>query len=192
MDLPKFEDFETLYSAGRIQERVSELGAEISRDLADSQNLVLACVLKGALVFMADIMRHLPSNVTCDFLRLSSYEGIESTGRVRFDFDLTQPIKGKDVLVVEDIVDTGRSMSFLLKSLKAREPRSLKICTLLDKPARRVAEVPIAYTGFTIPDQFVIGYGLDLEGRYRNLPYIAALKPEIQARFDGDSEDALD
>lgn len=192
MTMPVFEDFEPLFTEEALAKRTAELGAEISADLADSQNLVVVCVLKGAVVFMADLIRHLPHTVTCDFLRLSSYQGgTKSTGTVRFDFDLTQPIKGKDVLIVEDIVDTGLSMSFLLKALSAREPRSLKICTLLDKPARRQRDVPIAYTGFQIQDRFVIGYGLDLEGRYRNLPYVAALNAEKQAALDGDSEDAL-
>lgn len=190
--MPSFEDFEPLYDEATLAKRIAELGAEISADLADSQNLVVVCVLKGALVFMSDLIRHLPHNVTCDFLRLSSYQGgTQSTGTVRFDFDLTQPIKGKDVLIVEDIVDTGLSMSFLLKALSAREPRSLKICTLLDKPARRKRDVPITYTGFQIEDRFVIGYGLDLEGRYRNLPYVAALNAAKQAELDGNSQDAL-
>jgi hypoxanthine phosphoribosyltransferase len=174
---PAFEEFEVLFSREELQARVAELGHEISRDMADSENVVVVCVLKGAVVFMADLIRHLPTNVTCDFLRLSSYHGgTKSRGTVRFDFDLTQPIEGKDVLVVEDIVDTGLSMSFLLKALEARNPASLKICTLLHKPARQKRDVPIAYLGFTIPDRFVIGYGLDLEGKYRNLDYIAALR----------------
>lgn len=194
MNLPAFEDFDPLYDEAALAARIKSLGEEISRDVAnDSENLVLVCVLKGAMVFMADLMRHLPTSVTCDFLRLSSYSGTKSTGRVRFDFDLTQPIKGKDVLIVEDIVDTGRSMHFLLKALEAREPKSLSICTLLDKPGRRVKQVPIRYTGFSIEDRFVIGYGLDLEGRYRNLPYIAALRPEIEAALGGkSSEDAIE
>jgi hypoxanthine phosphoribosyltransferase len=190
--MPTFEDFEPLFPADVLQKRIEELGQEISSDMVDSKNLVVVCVLKGAIVFMSDLIRYLPHTVTCDFLRLSSYQGgTQSTGTVRFDFDLTQPIKGKDVLIVEDIVDTGLSMSFLLKALSAREPRSLKICTLLDKPARRRREVPIAYTGFQIEDRFVIGYGLDLEGRYRNLPYVAALNATKQAELDGNSEDAL-
>jgi len=191
--MPSFEDFEPLFTTDVLQKRIEELGQEISADMVDSKNLVVVCVLKGAIVFMSDLIRHLPHTVTCDFLRLSSYQGgTQSTGTVRFDFDLTQPIKGKDVLIVEDIVDTGLSMSFLLKALSAREPRSLKICTLLDKPARRRREVPIAYTGFQIEDRFVIGYGLDLEGRYRNLPYVAALNSKKQAELnEGNSEDAL-
>jgi len=176
MASPPFSAFEPLLSAEEIATRVAQLGQDVTRDFEDCENLVVVGVLKGALVFMADLIRHLPRTVTCDFLRLSSYEGTKSTGNVRFDFDLTQPIQDKDVLIVEDIVDTGLSMSFLLDALKARNPRSLRICTLLHKPSRTKRDVPIAYLGFTIPDRFVIGYGLDLEGRYRNLEYIAALR----------------
>lgn len=176
MSGPSFEEFEPLFPREQIQARVAELGRQITRDYAGRDGeLVVVGVLKGALVFMADLIRHLPGNVTCDFLRLSSYEGTESTGSVRFDFDLTQPIAGKHVLIVEDIVDTGLTMTFLLKALEVRTPASLKLCTLLHKPARTKRPVPIDYVGFTIPDRFVIGYGLDLEGRYRNLDHIRAL-----------------
>ncbi len=185
----RFEDFEPLLSEQELQQRVAELGREITRDLGDSSDLVVVGVLKGALMFMADLARHLPHTVTCDFLRLSSYEGTRSTGKVRFDFDLTQPITDKDVLIVEDIVDTGLSMSFLLQALQARGPRSLHLCTLLHKPARQERDVPIRYLGFTIPDRFVIGYGLDLEGRYRNLHEIYALKPEVEEALFASSED---
>lgn len=173
---PSFEEFEPLFGAAEIQARVAALGRQITRDYAGRDgDLVVVGVLKGALVFMADLIRHLPGQVTCDFLRLSSYEGTESTGSVRFDFDLTQPIAGKHVLIVEDIVDTGLTMTFLLEALEVRKPASLKLCTLLHKPARTKRPVPIEYTGFTIEDRFVIGYGLDLEGRYRNLDHIRAL-----------------
>jgi hypoxanthine phosphoribosyltransferase len=171
-------DFEPLITRAQIEKRLEELGQEITKGLEHgAENLVVVCVLKGAIVFMADLIRHLPPEITCDFLRLSSYEGTESTGTVRFDFDLTQPIKDKDVLIVEDIVDTGLTMSFLLKALELRSPRSVKLCTLLHKPSRTKRDVPIAHLGFTIPDRFVIGYGLDYEGRYRNLDHIAALRP---------------
>lgn len=181
------DDFEPLLSRDEIEKRVAELGREIARDVGDGADVVVVGVLKGALVFMADLIRHLPGHVTCDFLRLSSYEGTDTTGTVRFDFDLTQPIKDKDVLIIEDIVDTGLTMSFLLKALEVRGPRSVKVCTLLHKPSRARREVPIAHSGFTIPNRFVIGYGLDYEGRYRNLDYIAALKPEVQAELDAGS-----
>ena len=176
-DTPSFDRFEVLFDAAAIQARVAELGRQISCDVGDAaEDLVIVGVLKGALVFMADLIRHLPPQATCDFLRLSSYEGMESSGSVRFDFDLTQPIKGKHVLIVEDIVDTGLTMSFLFKALEVRAPRSLRLCTLLHKPARTKAPVKLDYVGFTIPDRFVIGYGLDLEGRYRNLDHIRALR----------------
>jgi hypoxanthine phosphoribosyltransferase len=179
--IPRFEDFEPLLTAAEIATRVGELGREIARDLRPASEVVVIGVLKGSLVFMADLIRAMPPEVTCDFLRVSSYEGTESTGTVRFDFDLTQPITGKHALIVEDIVDTGVTMHFLLEALRVRQPRSLKVCALLDKPARRKREVPVDYKGFTIDDRFVIGYGLDLEGRYRNLPYIAALDAKVQS-----------
>jgi hypoxanthine phosphoribosyltransferase len=181
--IPRFEDFEPLLPAEAIAARVAELGREIGRDLRPASEIVVVGVLKGSLVFMADLIRSLPPEVTCDFLRVSSYEGTESTGTVRFDFDLTQPITGKHTLIVEDIVDTGVTMHFLLEALRVRQPRSLKVCALLDKPARRKRPVPVDYKGFTIEDRFVIGYGLDLEGRYRNLPYIAALDVKVQSQL---------
>lgn len=181
--IPAFADFEPLLTADEIAARVRELGREISRDMKPAADIVVVGVLKGSLVFMADLIRSLAPEVTCDFLRVSSYEGTESTGTVRFDFDLTQPITGKHVLIVEDIVDTGVTMHFLLEALQVRHPKSLKVVALLDKPARRKRDVPVHYKGFTIEDRFVIGYGLDLEGRYRNLPYIAALNARVQAQL---------
>lgn len=182
--IPRFEDFEQLFSAEQIRSRVQELGRELNRDLGPGNEIVVVGVLKGSVVFMADLIRELSPEVTCDFLRLSSYEGgTESTGSVRFDFDLTQPIQGKTVLIVEDIIDTGLTMHFLLEALHVRHPRTIKVCALLDKPARRKREVPVDYKGFSIEDRFVIGYGLDLAGMYRNLPYVAALKPAVQAKL---------
>ena len=189
--LPTFEAFEPYLTAETLATRIAELGREISADYAESENLMVVGVLKGGFVFMADLIRHLPMNITCDFLRLSSYEGLKSTGNVRFDFDMTQTIEDKDVLIVEDIVDTGCTMSYLLEALKVRNPRTLKICTLLHKPSRQERDVPIAYLGFTIPNRFVIGYGLDLEGRYRNLDYIAAMREEAPPLKEAGSEDAL-
>jgi hypoxanthine phosphoribosyltransferase len=182
--IPRFEDFDSLFSAEQIQERTRALGEQITRELGPAHDMVVVGVLKGSLVFMADLIRWLPPEITCDFLRLSSYEGgTESTGSVRFDFDLTQPIAGKTVLIVEDIIDTGLTMHFLLEALMVRHPKTIKVCALLDKPARRKREVPVDYKGFTVEDRFVIGYGLDLEGRYRNLPYIAALRPRVQTQL---------
>jgi hypoxanthine phosphoribosyltransferase len=164
-----------MLSTDAIQARVRELGARITAEYA-GRELALVGVLKGSLLFMADLAREIRLPLTCDFLRVSSYEGMKSSGVVRFDFDLTQPIKGKDVLVVEDIIDTGLTMSFLLETLRVRHPESVKLVTLLDKPENRRAPVEIDYVGFTIENRFVIGYGLDLDGKYRNLPYIAAMK----------------
>ncbi len=167
-------EFEILIPADRIAARVQELGAQITRDYAGKE-LTLVGVLKGSLLFMADLAREIRLPLTCDFLRVSSYEGTKSSGVVRFDFDLTQPIKDKHVLVIEDIIDTGLTMSFLLENFRLRQPASLKVATLLDKPENRRTAVGIDYVGFTIENRFVIGYGLDLDGKYRNLPYIAAL-----------------
>ncbi len=169
--IPK--DFEVMITAEEIQTRVRALGAQITADAGD-QELVLVGVLKGCVLFMADLAREIRVPCTLDFLRLSSYEGTKTSGVVRFDFDLTQSIQGKHVVVVEDIIDTGLTMTFLLETLELRQPRSLKLVSLLDKPANRRAPVKIDYVGFTIPNRFVIGYGLDVDGRYRNLPFIGA------------------
>lgn len=168
-------EFEVMIPAETIAARIRELGAQITADYA-RQELTLVGVLKGSLVFLSDLAREIRLPLSFDFLRVSSYEGTRSSGVVRFDFDLTQPIKDKHVLVVEDIIDTGLTMSFLLETLRLRQPASLKVVTLLDKPENRRTEVAIDYVGFTIENRFVIGYGLDLDGKYRNLPYIAAMK----------------
>ncbi len=169
-------EFELLLSERQIADRIAELGAELTRDYAGKE-LAVVGVLKGSLLFMSDLIRRIELPLTCDFLRVSSYDGgTRSTGVVRFDFDLTQPIRDKHVLVVEDIIDTGLTMAFLLETLSLRGPSSIRVVTLLDKPENRRAEVAVDYVGFTIPNRFVIGYGLDLEGRYRNLPYVAAMR----------------
>jgi hypoxanthine phosphoribosyltransferase len=175
------EHFEVFIKEEKIQERIAEMGRQICNDFND-RDLVVVGVLKGSFIFMADLVRHLPAKTTCDFLRLSSYDGVKSTGKVRFEFDLTQPIEGKDVLIVEDIIDTGLTAHFLMKALSVRSANSLSLCTLLDKPSRRKADidVPIRYSGFQVKNRFVLGYGLDLDGRYRNLRDIYALKPEVE------------
>jgi hypoxanthine phosphoribosyltransferase len=167
-------EFEVMIAAEEIAARVRELGARITDEYAGKE-LTLVGVLKGSLLFMADLAREIRLPLACDFLRVSSYEGTKSTGVVRFDFDLTQPIKDKHVLLIEDIIDTGLTMSFLIENFRLRQPASLRVATLLDKPENRRAPVAIDYVGFTIPNRFVIGYGLDLDGKYRNLPYIAAM-----------------
>jgi hypoxanthine phosphoribosyltransferase len=168
---------EILLSAAQIRARVEALAAEISRDYA-GRDLLLLCILRGAVVFLADLMRALPIPHAIDFMALSSYAaGLrQSSGRVRITLDLTTPITGRDVLVVEDIVDSGRTLAYVLEILRARRPRSLAVCALLDKAERRAVPVPLRYRGFAIPDRFVFGYGLDIDERYRNLPYIAAEK----------------
>jgi hypoxanthine phosphoribosyltransferase len=171
---------EVLITEDQIRDKVHELGARLSIDYADRQ-LTLVSVLKGSLPFMADLMRALTIPVTIDLMEVSSYGGAttETSGLVRILKDLSSSIEGKDVLIVEDIIDTGLTLNYLLRYLRGKNPRSLKICALLDKPARRLVEIDIAYRGFSIPDQFVVGYGLDYGEFYRNLPFIGVLRPEV-------------
>jgi hypoxanthine phosphoribosyltransferase len=166
-----------------LQSRVKELGQTISADYEVS-DLVLICVLKGGVAFLTDLMRHITVPHEIDFLAISSYGAgqRESTGAVRLIMDLKADIAGRDVLIVEDIVDSGQTMEYLLRTLGARQPASLRICTLLSKPSRREIDVPLDYIGFEIPNEFVLGYGLDLDEKYRNLPYVAVLKQEF---YDG-------
>ena len=162
-----------------LQRRVAELGQVISADYQD-KDLVLICVLKGGVAFLTDLMRQLTVPHEIDFMAISSY-GIgqrESTGAVRLIMDLKTDIAGRDVLIVEDIVDSGRTMDYLLRLFWARKPASLRVCTLLNKPGRRVVDVLLDYVGFDIPDKFVFGYGLDFDEKHRNLPYVAVLKGE--------------
>lgn len=166
---------EILVQGDALEQRVRELAEEVSRDYADG-DLILIGVLKGAVFFLADFMRQLTVACELDFMAVSSYgSSTDSSGIVRILKDLDAPIGGKDVLIVEDIVDSGLTLSYLLRTLRAREPRSLEVCALLTKPERRKVDLPIRYVGFEIPNQFAIGYGLDYEERYRNLPYVAVL-----------------
>ena len=169
--------FETLISAEQIAARVTELGAELDAIYGDEPVLALG-VLKGSILFMSDLIRAMQGDVRCAFLGVSSYHGTNSTGEVRITHDLTASIEGKHVLVVEDIVDTGLTLSYLRNLLEMRKPKTLRIVTLLDKPSRRTTEVRVEHVGFSIPDAFVIGYGLDLDQRYRNLPYIGIYSEE--------------
>ena len=161
----------------QLEQRVKELGAQIAADYK-GKDLLLISILKGAVVFLTDLMRAIPlDSVAIDFMVVSSYgTGTSSTGNVRITKDLSVDIVGKDVLIVEDILDTGNTLSKVFPTLLTRNPSSLKICTLLDKPSRRISQVPLAYSGFTIPDEFVVGYGLDYSERYRNLPYIGLME----------------
>src|SRR5436190_3281716 len=160
-----------------VAARVKELGEQIARDY-EGKDLVLIAVLKGSFLFVADLARHIPgAQVQIDFLGLQSYgDETRSSGVVQITYDLTKPIEGKHVVVVEDIVDTGLTMAYLLENLATRHPASVKLCSLLHKPDRAVKQIAIDYLGFTIPDLFVIGYGLDYAQRYRNLPYIGVLE----------------
>jgi hypoxanthine phosphoribosyltransferase len=170
---------EILIPSDKLQARVCELGTEIDRDYA-GQDLLLLAVLKGSVLFLSDLMRCITTPHSIDFMATSSYgNAMESSGVVRILKDLDQPLEGRNVLIVEDIIDTGRTLDYLVRILQARQPRSLEICTLLNKPARREAPVPVKYIGFDIPDKFVLGYGLDYLEKYRNLPYIAVLSPEL-------------
>jgi hypoxanthine phosphoribosyltransferase len=167
---------EALVTQEDLERRVRELGAEISRDYAGKE-LFLVGVLKGAVFFLSDLMRALEVPCEVDFMAVASYgSSTDSSGVVRILKDLDATIEGKDVLIVEDIIDSGLTLSYLLRTLKARDPRSLEVCALLTKPERREVDLPIRYTGFEIPNKFVIGYGLDHAERYRNLPYVAVLQ----------------
>ncbi len=162
-------------SERRLQARVRALGRAIRADHR-GRDLILVGILKGSFIFMADLARAIEIPLTCDFLRVSSYgSGTVSSGRIKMEFDLSHPVKGKDVVVVEDIVDTGWTLDHVLRELRAKRPRSLKLAALLHKPERTRVRVPIDYLGFTIPDRFVVGYGLDFDGRYRNLRHIAVM-----------------
>jgi hypoxanthine phosphoribosyltransferase len=170
---------EILIEEEPLQARIAELGAEISREY-DGRDLLLVGVLKGAVFFMADLMRELSIPCEIDFMAISSYgAATDSSGVVRILKDLDTNIAGRDVLVVEDIIDSGLTLSYLMRSLKARKPASLEICALLTKPERREIDVPVKFVGFEIPNKFVIGYGLDFAERYRNLPYVAVLHPDL-------------
>lgn len=166
-----------LITEQELRARVSELGQQIARDY-EGDNPVVVGVLQGAFVFMADLIRAAPIDLTTDFIELSSYGvGTKSSGHVRLVSDLSLSIEGRHVLLVEDIVDTGLTLTYLKRNLEARHPKSLRICVLADKIERREVEIDVDYVGFTIPNVYVVGYGFDLGGLYRNLPYVAALEP---------------
>lgn len=173
------EKIRVMISEEEVEKRVREMGAVISQDY-EGRDIRLVCVLKGGVFFTCELAKRITVPVSFDFMSVSSYgNDTKSSGVVKIVKDLDESIENKDVLVVEDIIDSGRTLSYLLENLKSRKPRSLKLCTLLDKPDRRVTEVQVDYTGFEIPDAFVVGYGLDYAEKYRNLPYIGILKPEV-------------
>lgn len=170
---------EVLISGEDIQKRIKEMGDKITKDYAGKEILAI-CVLKGASIFMADLVRYIKIPLKFDFIAVSSYgDSTFSLGAVKILKDIDQDIAGKDVLLVEDIVDTGYTLNYLLRIFKARNPKSLKVCTLLSKPSRRKIDVTVDYCGFEVPDKFVVGYGLDFRGYYRNYPYIFTLKENV-------------
>lgn len=170
---------EILIPSDRLQARIAELGVEISRDYA-GQDLLLLAVLKGSVLFLSDLMRQIVVPHSIDFMATSSYgSGFDSSGVVRILKDLDASIEERNVLIVEDIIDTGHTLDYLTRILSARRPRSLEVCTLLNKPSRREVPVRVKYIGFDIPDKFVLGYGLDYAEKYRNLPYVAVLEPRL-------------
>lgn len=164
-----------LISEEKVEEKIRSLAEEISKDY-EGKTVHLICVLKGSIFFTCELAKRLSIPVTLDFMSVSSYGNqTESSGRVKIVKDLDEALEGKDVIIIEDIIDSGRTLSYLMAMLKARNPKSLKLCTLLDKPDRRVTDVDVDYTGFVIPDKFVVGYGLDYAQKYRNLPYIGVI-----------------
>lgn len=175
-----FDDIaETLLTEEQIADIVKKMGKQISEDYKD-KNLLLVSVLKGSLVFMADLMREITVPCAIDFLSVSSYgNGTSTSGEVRILKDLDASLEGKDLLVVEDILDSGVTLSFLLKNLLARKPASVRLCTFLDKPERRRVDIKADYIGASVPDKFIVGYGLDYAEKYRNVPFVGVLKPEI-------------
>lgn len=170
------DKIKVLISEEKVAARIQELANEINRDYK-GKNVHLICILKGSIFFTCELAKRIDTTVTMDFMSVSSYgDAKESSGRVKIIKDLDDNIEDKDVLVIEDIVDSGRTLSHLMEVLKVRKPASMKLCSLLDKPSRRVVDVPVDYTGFEIPDEFVVGYGLDYAQKYRNLPYIGVIE----------------
>ena len=173
---------QVLFTQEQLEQRVDELAQQINRDYADKE-ILLVSILRGSFIFMADLARKITRPCRVDFMSVSSYgKGTSSSGQVQITKDLSEDISGMHVIVVEDILDSGNTLSYLLRLLEQRHPASIRLCTLLDKPERRKVEVSVHYSGFTIPDAFVVGYGLDYAERYRNLPYIGILKPEVYTK----------
>ncbi len=170
------EKIKVMISEEEVNKRIREIGEEITKKY-EGKEVLLICVLRGGSFFMCELAKRINLDVKIDFMSVSSYGGgTKSSGVVKIVKDLDEPIEGKDVIIVEDIIDSGRTLSYLLSMMKDRKPNSLRLCTLLDKPSRRVVEVNVDYTAFEIPDEFVVGYGLDYDQKYRNLPYIGVVK----------------
>lgn len=186
MELFKNDIEQILYDEATIAQRVAELGAVISRDY-QGKEVVLVSILRGSFIFLADLCRHLEFPCLMEFMSVSSYgNGTESTGQVQITKDLTNSIEGKHIIVIEDIMDSGNTLAYLLGVLQQRKPASLRLCALLDNPARRAQNVEISYCGFQIPNAFVVGYGLDFAQLYRNLPYIGILKSSVYTPKEGE------
>ena len=169
-----------LYTEEKLKERVEDLGAQITRDYAGKENILLVSVLRGSYIFMADLSRAIDLPVKIDFMSVSSYgSGTRSSGQVEIKKDISLNLEGYHVIIVEDILDSGNTLSYLMEILKLRKASSIRICTLMDKPERRTKPIVADYVGFTIPDAFVVGYGLDYDQKYRNLPYVGILRPEV-------------
>jgi len=179
MSMRDYHDFlgEVLVTEDQLKNRIRDLGEEISRDYSEDNDLLLICILRGGVLFLTDLMRHIQVPLSVEFMAVSSYGSgkRESTGHVRITLDLISDIHDRNVLVIEDIVDSGRTLASVLELLTTREPKSLSVCTLLDKSSRREVEVPLRYVGFSIPNKFVFGYGLDIDEYYRNLPFIGVV-----------------
>lgn len=171
---------EVILTEKQIQDRIKEMGEEITQAYSEDDDIIMLCVLRGAVLFMSDLAREINLPVVFDFMDVSSYEGTSSSGMVRIIKDLEENIEGRNVLIIEDIMDTGLTLKHVIDLLKTREPASLKVATLLDKPDRRVEKEVVAdFNGFEVPDKFVVGYGLDYKEKYRNLPYIGVLRKEL-------------
>ncbi len=165
------ENLKVLITEKELQQRIEELAEQIYKDY-NGKEITFICILKGSIFFTVELSKRIPSDINFEFIRVSSYRGENSTGKIELKVDLQGDIKDKDVIIIEDIVDTGRTLSYLKEYLKEKEPKSVKICALLDKKERRVCELNADYVGFDIPDRFVVGYGLDVDEKYRNLPYV--------------------
>ncbi len=170
------EDVKVLITEEQLQKRVNEIAKQIEEEYKGKE-IILVCILKGSIFFTVDLAKRINGDVKLEFVRVSSYgDGTESSGEIKMKLDLKDSIQGKNVIVIEDIIDTGRTLSYLVEYLKIKKPESIKLCALLDKPDRRIVDVKVDYTGFQIPDKFVIGYGLDFDERYRNLPYVGYIE----------------
>lgn len=169
------ENFKELISHEELEKRITELAEEIDRDYLGKE-ITIVCVMRGAVFFTVELTLKMKTKLKYEFITISSYEGVDSTGEITLRTDLRESIEGKDVLIVEDIVDTGRSMKYLIEHLRSKNPRTLKVCVLADKIERREIEVPIDYKGFIVPNKYIVGFGFDIDNNYRNLPYVASLE----------------